>query len=224
MPFILDAKGRVLNFLNELCADQQTANKRCSSYHHHHVANISQTNNGTSFNDLPKKTNRRKTFPVCFRPPGNYRLSRDKVASKRNHSLPVQLHTSPQRGVIYTGTVYHFKKIFQSVTALRLANTSLPVEVWVNSFALDPCKQVLEALLINTRCRQFSNGIKGWASKFYSLLYTTLDEVLFIDADNVAARDVNEIFDSKPFKEVGAVLWPDLWGFNCSRGAITVPG
>lgn len=158
---------------------------------------------------------------MCYKPPGNYRLSRNKVAIKHNHS---ELQSPPQRGVIYTGTVHHFKKIFQSVTALRMANTTLPVEVWVNSFLLDPCKQVLETLLVNTRCRQFSNAIKGWASKFYALLYTSLDQVLFIDADNVAARDVNEIFDSKPFKDMGAVLWPDLWGYNCSRGAATVLG
>ncbi len=36
-----------------------------------------------------------------------------------------------------------------------------------------------------------------------------------MDADNIAARDVNEIFDSDAFRRTGAVLWPDLWGHSC---------
>jgi hypothetical protein len=58
--------------------------------------------------------------------------------------------------------------------------------------------------------------VTGYESKFYALLCTTYRYVLFLDADNIAVKDVSRIFSSKQFQQTGAVLWPDLWGHSCA--------
>ena len=207
----------MLHFLQELCDDQESANRLCRPHHvHRHSHHNSSVVNSTLLTDSSSS----RISPLCYKPKGQYRF---KYKSKH---LNITTPLPSQRGVIYTGAVRHFKKIFQSITALRMTNCSLPVEIWVTRSALPPCRQVIEQLLPNTRCRQFTASVEvsGWTSKFYALLFTNLDDALFIDADNVPVRDVNEVFDSAPYQETGAVLWPDLWGSNCSKGALTVPG
>lgn len=228
--FIIDAKRRVLNFLDALCDDQRVANQLCRPlhvhiHHHHNGKNVTDLNSTIEI----EQPERRERSPICYKAMGQYRyrqrLKKESLNGNTNTSGLGALQQQQQRGVVYTGSIHHFKKIFQSVTALRMTNCSLPVEVWVNTVALIACRRTLETMLPGTRCRQLSDSIQGWASKFYALLYTNLDDALFIDADNVPVRDVNEIFSSQAYRETGAVLWPDLWGFNCSKGrAITVPG
>jgi hypothetical protein len=65
------------------------------------------------------------------------------------------------------------------------------------------------------RCKRLPDEVSGFASKFYALLSTKLRQVLFVDADNLVTRDVNEVFDSPEFQNTGAVIWPDLWGEAC---------
>jgi hypothetical protein len=142
--------------------------------------------------------------------------------------------------VIYTGKVKHFKNIFQSVLALRTMGSLLPVEIWVNAFAMNACSALFMRTLhtrdkhhrvtvdpagddsgqgvFNVQCRQFDNSVIGFASKFYALLYTDFEEVLFMDADNLPVRDVGEVFESDGYRSTGAVLWPDIWSSACREG------
>eukprot|EP01032_Pedospumella_encystans_P009910 gene9910-11626_t len=91
-------------------------------------------------------------------------------------------------GIIYTGEPKHFQQIHQSITSLVLSNSTQSihtVEVWVNYYALPRCMR------------------------------TTLQNVLFLDADNLVTRDVSEVFRNKGYLQTGALLWPDLWGAAC---------
>lgn len=214
--------------MEALCEDQRVANQICRPLHvhihHHHYGKNTTAPDSTVEIEQPEQ---RERSPLCYKAAGQYRYRQrvKKESMNGNANINISVLPQQQRGVVYTGSVHHFKKIFQSVTALRMTNCSLPVEVWVNRVALTACRRTLESMLPGTRCRQLSDSIQGWTSKFYALLYTNLDDALFIDADNVPVRDVNEIFSSNAYRETGAVLWPDLWGFNCSKGrAITVAG
>ena len=73
----------------------------------------------------------------------------------------------------------------------------------------------VENLINSVKCKKLPNFVQGFTSKFYALLYTTFSDVLFMDADNVAANNVNIIFDSHEYKSTGSILWPDLWGDKC---------
>ena len=119
-----------------------------------------------------------------------------------------------KRGILYTGKASHLKNIFQSIKSHRKLNVVLPIEVWVVKFDLKKClKTVGQLPLVN--CYTLPNHIGGFASKYHALLSTKLTDVMFMDADNIAVRDVNIIFDSEGYKRDGMVLWPDLWGDRC---------
>ncbi|KAJ2993918.1 hypothetical protein HDV02_001996 [Globomyces sp. JEL0801] len=51
----------------------------------------------------------------------------------------------------------------------------------------------------------------GFQMKGASLLYTSYDEVLFLDSDNIPARDPTFLFDTPAFKETGTLFWKDFW-------------
>lgn len=143
-----------------------------------------------------------------------------------------------RRGVVYTGTGNHFHDIYQSIYSLRLLNVSLPVEIWVNEKDHRLCSKIFSEISFpsygtsirsgeqnaGVQCMKLQNSVRGFASKFYSLLYTTFTDVLFMDADNVAISDVNSIFDSKEYRETGAILWADLWGDKCRSQHAGHPG
>ena len=121
-----------------------------------------------------------------------------------------------RRGIIYTGKGEHFKDIFQSILGLRLHNVTLPVEIWINGRDETVCKAIFHAPGNGGgECKSLPDSVSGFASKFYALLSTQLNHVMFIDADNMAARDVNLVFDSPQFAKHGAIIWPDLWGDSC---------
>jgi hypothetical protein len=49
----------------------------------------------------------------------------------------------------------------------------------------------------------------GWELKPYSTLYSPFAQVLFLDADNGVVRDPSYLFDTPPFRDHGAIFWPD---------------
>src|ERR1035437_9776669 len=50
----------------------------------------------------------------------------------------------------------------------------------------------------------------GWELKAYALVNSRFEQVLMLDADNVAAVDPAPLFDTPQFAECGAIFWPDL--------------
>ena len=140
--------------------------------------------------------------------------------------------------MVYTGTGNHFHDIYQSIYSLRLLNVSLPVEIWVNERDHRLCSKIFSEISFpsygtpvnsgggnaDVHCMKLQNSVRGFASKFYALLYTSFTDVLFMDADNVAVSDVNIIFDSKEYKETGSILWSDLWGDRCRSKHAGHPG
>ena len=146
-----------------------------------------------------------------------------------------------QRGIVYTGIAVHLHDIFQSIYSIRMMKVSLPVEIWVNDKDHKLCQNIFNRVtfpetlsnstsrkhqrrglriqnlgnLDSVVCMQLPNFVKGFTSKFYSLLYTSFTDALFIDADNIVVGDINTIFDSPAYLSTGSILWPDLWGDRC---------
>jgi Mannosyltransferase putative len=50
---------------------------------------------------------------------------------------------------------------------------------------------------------------KGWELKPFALLHCPYRDVMLLDADNVAVIDPTFLFDTRPFRETGAIFWPD---------------
>src|SRR5262249_33728210 len=52
--------------------------------------------------------------------------------------------------------------------------------------------------------------LAGWETKVYAIQHAPYEEVLFLDADNVPARDPSFLFEESAYREAGSVFWPDL--------------
>lgn len=62
---------------------------------------------------------------------------------------------------------------------------------------------------------------RPFALKILALLVSSFDEVLLLDADNIAAGDPAPLFHSKEFDQKGAIFWPDFWKVDEGYGVGT---
>jgi len=246
VPQILDAKRRLLTWLGDLCAVQDKYNHywRLQTEHLAKQAALATKSKGAEKKSKEKekaKSALHVTSPYRARKLGT-ETGVAASAADAPQPTPVRVALTPAtartRGLIYTGLpLGHFKDIYQSILAHRNLKVSLPVEVWVNEADMDICKEVFESsgafeflfegqepmpapesdALGTTRCRSLPSAASGFASKYHALLGTKFTDVFFMDADNLAVRDVNEVFDSVEYKSTGAVMWPDMWGEACRQ-------
>lgn len=109
--------------------------------------------------------------------------------------------------------------VHATIRMLRSHNCTLPVELWFLETEMDlytiKKNPILASLTKNYGPVTFHGikeaQIKGFNSKVYAIAYTDLDNVLFLDADNVPVKDPTYLFESPEFKETGAIFWPDFW-------------
>ncbi|KAH8650986.1 mannosyltransferase putative-domain-containing protein [Xylariales sp. PMI_506] len=125
---------------------------------------------------------------------------------------------SKPRGIVTVGGGGYFPPLMVSLRLLRRTGTSLPVEVFLPSdeYEEELCQIVLPAL--NAICRTFPApplnaelNISHYQFKIFSILLSSFDEVLWLDADNFPLRDVEPLFSSAPYQSTGLVTWPDIW-------------
>ena len=100
---------------------------------------------------------------------------------------------------------------------IRETGSSLPVEVWMKDKTEEKsgwCKELAKEGMV---CRRLSDYIdvkfltNGYQFKILTMLFSSFEEVLFLDADNVPVRNPDQVFESKSFVDTGVVLWPDYW-------------
>ena len=122
---------------------------------------------------------------------------------------------TPSRGIVIVGGGKFNVILSVSLRFLRRAGTTLPVEVFLTEgeYEKDVCENLFPSL--NAACRVYPKMHRpvndGFQLKSFALLFSSFDEILFLDADNTAMRDVAPLFESPPFKETGLVTWPDFW-------------
>jgi hypothetical protein len=101
---------------------------------------------------------------------------------------------------------------------LRHWNCALPVQVWhLGPQELNPHMAALlepwNVQCINAesvRTRYPVRRLGGWELKPYAILHSPFREVLMLDADNVPLVAPDFLFETTPYLETGAVLWPDF--------------
>ena len=100
---------------------------------------------------------------------------------------------------------------------IRETGSTLPVEVWMKDETEEKkgwCKELAREGMV---CRRLSDYIdvkflkNGYQFKILTMLFSSFEESLFLDADNVPVRNPDQVFESKSFIDTGAVLWPDYW-------------
>lgn len=116
--------------------------------------------------------------------------------------------------VISAGGVKYFTCAWMNITTLRNQGCTLPIEVWYTGQELTP--EAIEALApLNVECKNVADyskeNLQGYALKPMAILKSKFKEILFLDADNNCMKDPAFLFESKEYKDKGAIFWPDFW-------------
>lgn len=93
---------------------------------------------------------------------------------------------------------------------------NLPIQVWYKGDEIT--SDQIEALTeLRVTCHNLEDyyelgpDFKGYAMKPMSILFSSLKEVLYLDADNICTLNPDFLFDLPEYKQYGALFWPDFW-------------
>lgn len=123
------------------------------------------------------------------------------------------------RGIVTSGGgKKYFPSLYVNLRILRLLGCKLPVEVFY--LGHDEMDHRMIKILENIEGVKCINGRRleeiypirihtGWESKVYSIINSSFEEVLFLDADNTPLVDPSFLFEDNRYKDFGAILWPD---------------
>jgi len=127
--------------------------------------------------------------------------------------------------VICGGGPKYFTCAWVCLRMLRHLGCNLPAEIWylgqqemsdeMLEIMTDDKTTCVDAYKVREThpCRR----LHGWELNPYSVIHSKFQEVFFIDADNVAIRNPEFLFDSAQYKETGAIFWPDYGRLARSR-------
>lgn len=121
------------------------------------------------------------------------------------------------RGIIMLAGGKYSEYAVTGLGVLRETGSKLPVEVWMkdkNDVKEGWCNGLEKE---GMACRLLSDYMDvtevkhGYQFKIFTMLFSSFDDFLFLDADNIAVTNPDRLFDSGVFVKNGAVLWPDYW-------------
>ena len=137
------------------------------------------------------------------------------------------------RGVVLVaGGAQYFPCAWVCIRMLRRAGCDLPIQLWhLGRHEVSPrmedlvrshgvtcvdaweVRKIIPARILN-----------GWEAKPYAILHSPFREVLLVDADNVAVADPTALFEAPPYRETGAVFWPDYLRLGPDRALWSLCG
>jgi alpha 1,2-mannosyltransferase len=131
------------------------------------------------------------------------------------------------RGLVTTAGGRYLPVLTISLRMLRRAGSTLPMEVFLASDEeYEPyiCEVVLARL--NAKCVILENilkadgqhpNIRAYQYKPFAMLFSSFEELLFLDADAFPIHDPTVLFTSDPFRSLKMVTWPDFWASSASH-------
>ena len=147
----------------------------------------------------------------------------DAEATRKSHEEvtrnipPYPQDTYTGRGIVMLAGGRYSDYASTGLGMLRELGSTLPVEVWMKDEKEEKpgwCKELEEE---GMACRRMSDYMDvtfmehGYQLKINSILLSSFEQVLFLDADNVPIRNPDGVFESKGYTITGAVLWKDYW-------------
>ncbi len=144
------------------------------------------------------------------------------VQPKIDSSISIRKEGDPKtRGIVYTGHSGVLKQFLLSVKMLRKFKCNLPIEFWhfdeiteketaLLTSSMDLITVRNMKTILDSPLKLKKEDGRMWEMKGASILHSSFDQVLFLDTDNVPAKDPTFLFDSQPFRETGAIFWKDF--------------
>lgn len=128
------------------------------------------------------------------------------------------------RGAIYCVYPKAIEQALLSIQFLLASGWSNPIEVWHKNeldahqiSALEKIGATVHNLsnymvvAVKDQPKLSSGNAAQYEIKGLALLYTTLDEILFLDCDNIPIADPSVLFESDAYLETNALFWKDFW-------------
>ncbi|KAF3384976.1 Alpha-1,2-mannosyltransferase MNN21 [Penicillium rolfsii] len=132
------------------------------------------------------------------------------------------VHTPGKRGLVSTAGAKYLPVFVSTLRMLRRAGSTLPVEVYMkdtDEYEKHVCNDVLPKL--DARCLVLAdvvgkNVIEHYQLKIFAVLFSSFEEIVWMDADCFPLGKPEELLDSEPFTSTGLVTWPDFWASSVS--------
>lgn len=162
------------------------------------------------------------------------KLSHTSMVSSIHDLAPRFPFVTGTRGVVMTAGGKYFGMTITSIRMLRRTGSKLPVEVFLDSwddYDVRICETILPSL--NARCYVLADLWKTtpqlgellkYQYKVFALMFSSFEEVIFLDADAFPAHNPDVLLDSQPYKSTGLVTWPDFWVSTTSHLFYDVAG
>ncbi|KAF7716979.1 Alpha-1,2-mannosyltransferase [Penicillium ucsense] len=143
-----------------------------------------------------------------------------------NTNPPQLNYTEGTRGLVTTAGGAYLPVLVISLRMLRRTGSKLPVEVFLathEEYEEKICDKVLPSLdakcIVMTDILDAVPGIvkiEKYQLKPFAMLFSSFEEILFLDADAFPLSRPESIFENEPFKSTKMVTWPDFWASSAS--------
>ncbi|KAI5460092.1 mannosyltransferase putative-domain-containing protein [Mariannaea sp. PMI_226] len=151
--------------------------------------------------------------------------SHDDYVEGIRHLAPNLPFISHSRGVVITSKGSNFGIAVTAILMLRHIGSKLPIQLFLDSpgkLEWKVCKESLANLQVNClnlddflRLPRFFSRktpkLERFQFKPFSILFSSFQHVLFLDADAFPIRKPDNLFDVEPYLSRGLVTWPDFW-------------
>ena len=134
-------------------------------------------------------------------------------------SNPPKLQYQPgTKGIVTSAGGGYFPVLLVILRMLRRTGSTLPVEIFLKS--KDEYEEVACELFkeLGATCVVLSEFFEDFRIRFdfqhyqlkgFGMLFSSYEEILFLDADNFPVRKPEDLFETEIYKERGMVLWQD---------------
>ena len=128
-------------------------------------------------------------------------------------------YTKGKQGIAVAASGTLLPVFLVSLKMLRRTGSILPVQVFMETkkqYERDICEVVLPPL--NATCMILSDVMEAvpqklqmsrYQLKSLALAFSSFDDVLLLDADNLPVEQPERLLNSEPFSSTGFVSWPD---------------
>ncbi|KAJ5545447.1 hypothetical protein N7535_006167 [Penicillium sp. DV-2018c] len=147
-------------------------------------------------------------------------------------SPPALPYTPGTKGIVSTAGGFYLPVLVISLRMLRRTGSTLPMEIFLSDEEeYEPyiCDTVLPSL--NARCivlsRMLSTSpakIAKYQFKPFAMLFSSFEEILFLDADAFPLEDPYHLFTQDPYLSSGLLTWPDFWASSASPAFYKITG
>ncbi|KAK0918373.1 hypothetical protein LTR91_008613 [Friedmanniomyces endolithicus] len=126
------------------------------------------------------------------------------------------------RGIVMLAGGHYSEYGVTALGVLRESGSTLPVEVWRRDEREEKHAWCDEITHEGMACRRLSDYMDtdllaiadGKEMKVFTMLFSSFEEVIFIDADNMALQPPELLFETEVYKSTGVLLWNDYWHYD----------